>query len=183
MLYEALESPSNILRASCFGKHVLEMGSGSGLLARPLEQIAASALLTDLPECLENCRYNINANCKRGAVSCCALDFSALGEVDAASRWSFDVLLGADICYDPSLVTEVVRAFKELLWGHRHRKGYLVSTRRSHETTARLAERLSDCEDVLVVNDVTSETKQHLGKFPYSFWDCHDVLVYELVSR
>lgn len=183
LLYEALETQGNIIRDSCLGKHVLELGSGSGLLARPLEQVAAGALLTDLPECIDNCQHNIGENCSSAAVSCCALDVSVSSELDAAALWSFDVLLGADVCYDIELVHQVVRAFKVLLRGQSLRKGYLLSTRRSDETSSTLSNMLSSCEDDLNVNDVTSLTKHHLGKFPFSFWDYCGVVVYEITAR
>lgn len=182
-LYEALESTGNVIRNSCLGKQILEVGSGSGLLGRPLEKIASTALLTDLPKCIDNCRYNISENCSGATVSCRALDVSNPEELDAARWWSFDVLLGADVCYDPELVVLMVHSFKELLRGQRHRIGYMLSTRRSDETYSKLCESLRHCNDVLIVTDITSEAKHHLNKFPYSFWDYQGVVVHRMVSQ
>jgi predicted nicotinamide N-methyase len=132
-LYDALKTPGNLIRSACEGKCVLEIGSGVGLLCTALRAAQVSgAILTELPgPVLSNLDYNVSLNRCNDFIACRPLDVEDTAAVKAASaNWPADVVLAADVCYEPSLVKSMVQAFAELI-GSSMRRGFMLVTRRS----------------------------------------------------
>jgi hypothetical protein len=90
----------------------------------------------DLPEALDNLRHNIAENCTQEGTSIVAraLDISDTAQVADARGWSCDVVLGADLWYEPGLALQMVHAFHSFVVSATHRTGFMFSIRRSAET-------------------------------------------------
>jgi predicted nicotinamide N-methyase len=134
-LHEALGTSGNDIRAACEGKRVLEIGSGVGLSCTAMRMAqVASAVLTELPGAtLDNLKYNVTLNECDDFTSCLPLDVEDSGALKAAKlTWAVDIVLAADVCYEPGLVRSMLRAFAELITGS-PRKGFMLATRRSDE--------------------------------------------------
>jgi hypothetical protein len=134
-LYDALTTPGTLIRSACEGKRVLEIGSGVGLLCTALRAAHVSgAILTELSgPVLSNLDYNVNLNRCEDFIACRPLDVEDTAAVRAvSSTWPADVVLAADVCYEPSLVRSMVQAFAELI-GSSVRRGFMLVTRRSNQ--------------------------------------------------
>jgi protein-lysine N-methyltransferase EEF2KMT len=178
--YQALQTSGNLIRESCRGKRVLEIGSGSGLLGRPLENVSSTAILTEVTGCVSNLGFNVAQNCSSSKVSCQELDVSDSAQIREACRWPIDTILGADLCYDPNLVVDVVQAFRILLEAQPRRTAFLMTSRRSEATFGLLNKELQKCADTVAVQNVTEDVMRHLGAFPFCFWDFSRVVVHKL---
>jgi len=85
------------LAESLAGRAVIEVGCGLGAPGLAAARVAARVMLTDAePDALELARRNAQAN--RLVVELEALSW---GSVPASLRGAWDVVLGADVTYDP----------------------------------------------------------------------------------
>lgn len=114
------------------GKHVLELGSGTGTAGLAAATLGATVTLTDLPKVLPLAAMNIQANMGvTGDVSLVPLDWGT------ASRWpqgtmpKFDIVLASDCIYASFPIPDLAKVLAELcsggatllwFWIRRHEK-------------------------------------------------------------
>ncbi|XP_078446960.1 uncharacterized protein LOC144715832 isoform X2 [Wolffia australiana] len=107
-------------------KVCLELGAGVGLVGIILEKTKASkVVLTDGDfSTLENMRTNLEANCYQPTpkVECKYLLWESASEAEIMS-YSPDIVVGADIVYDPLCLPHLVRVLSLLLKPNPHRAG------------------------------------------------------------
>ena len=99
-----------------FGRAVLELGAGLGLVGLALDKMgAARVLLTDLPRQLPLLQHNRLANLPaRGAVGCCALSWGEpLPQSVRDSSW--DLVVAADVVYEREWVEPLAATIAALL--------------------------------------------------------------------
>lgn len=185
-LTDALYARGNYLRDACSEKRVVEIGSGTGLTGRALQDAGATfSILTDRPDpsVMANLRSNIVRNCDSRLVEGRPLDVASVKDVhDACSLWGAEVVVGADLCYCPELTVQMVRAFTEFvnLSGAR---AFLVTTVRQKSTQSILHRELSNSSLPVTVTDVSERVlgiNSGTGYFPFVFWNYGAIEVLEL---
>jgi hypothetical protein len=173
------------------GKNILELGSGCGMAGVALARVAAASVVcTDgdveaLDNCLQNLRINglqvdeaaaapAALNSSEGAMEIQKIQVQRLRwEDDAANLFntssSIDIVLGADLTYDPVNIPPLIKILKEILLfeanndkskdnNSKNDKGavvYIATTRRSEATFQTFLDAL-DAEPELQVEDVSS---------------------------
>ena len=124
------------------GLRVLELGAGAGLPGLVAARCAAvgSVTLTDVvPATLENLRHN----CRGAAgVEVRALDWHACAASEAAGEPPVDLILCADVVYEPTLLPALAATLKAILrrsaaGGAAAPRALLAAERRSDERGAR----------------------------------------------
>ena len=106
---------------------VLELGSGIGLLALVLEHLGCTVTATDHhPLVLERLNYNIRTN--QSSVEVMNLDWR-----NDVKLKDYDLIIGADIVFDPDLIEPLVKLLRGLL---RKPMSYclMAVTQRNHQT-------------------------------------------------
>lgn len=147
--------------------NVLELGSGVGLTATALVDAGAkSAILTDYrDDVIENLAYNIANNARPSPSATITTDVQTakldVSQVDAAIKLAnercVDVILAADLSYDPQLSSAVVTVYEAILTQTCARVGYLFAKRRSEESDNKLVSDLS--RTALCVDEVALWTE------------------------
>lgn len=96
------------------GKNLMELGSGCGLLGLGCAALGASnVLMTDISELVLD-RIQINISRNKGLhhkVSVSRLDWA---NVDLKPRGDLDMVLAADVVFDPSIIPELVDCISKL---------------------------------------------------------------------
>ncbi|KAJ3092793.1 hypothetical protein HK102_002721 [Quaeritorhiza haematococci] len=125
------------------GKRVLELGSGSGLLGYACASLGAkSVILTDgIAEVVERLRQNLLIQ-QGDWNSCCSVRHVVWDSVDGVTVdpppvEDVDVVVCADVVYDPSIVAHLAKAFQYFLSGSRKIFGWMTVSVR-HESTLEL---------------------------------------------
>eukprot|EP01132_Coremiostelium_polycephalum_P002128 gene2128-2620_t len=182
-------------------KKILELGSGTGLIGivldfiKPLERVT----LTDYsPQVLKNLKVNMieqnniidvddyiddevntDDNVKKtgNRFSIRALDWEIedLSILDQCSDFQSDIILGADIVYEPSLCRYLVSILDYLLKKDSNRVAYISSTIRNIDTFNIFREELSKQE--LLVEDVTTLCS---GKSKVFHYDKSSIVLYKI---
>eukprot|EP00741_Cyanophora_paradoxa_P014597 tig00020812_g14077.t1 len=102
-------------RPGCLiGKHVLELGAGTGLCGIAAACLGARAVLTDKDLALENLRANVEANPAAFNVEVAELDWTRSAAAFARARPPFDLVLAADCVYHESLFAPLARTMRAL---------------------------------------------------------------------
>lgn len=89
------------------GKNILELGSGTGILAPVFAKLGATIVVTDLPEILPAMKVNIDFNTKDNPslqqnISIRSLDWSK-PVPDSVRLVNWDYIVACDVVYNPSL--------------------------------------------------------------------------------
>eukprot|EP00939_MAST-03C_sp_MAST-3C-sp1_P002844 g2844.t1 len=142
--YEEKKESSFTLKGE---RHVLELGSGTGLTGLSVAAIGrdTSVTLTDLPYCLDTLRANVEAQTwlssdeKKGRIHVKALDWTRPPEGTVLSKYS--LVLAADCVWVPDLVGPFVDVLKRIAEARRSRS---LSFRAilSHQTRSLRTDRL-----------------------------------------
>ncbi|KAI9057779.1 hypothetical protein FKP32DRAFT_1583224 [Trametes sanguinea] len=158
------------------GRRVLELGCGAGFLAVVAASVqlehsmaAGSLWLTDVNEhvlsrCEHNLRLRCNQSCHHPNLNFRPLDwFDALSNDRRSSVQGLledarpDVILGADVVYDPSIIPPLVNVLALALTpredGAKH-EAYIALTQRNEDT---LANFLHEAEQLLSVEMISTE--------------------------
>ncbi|KAH7620790.1 putative Protein-lysine N-methyltransferase EEF2KMT [Nannochloris sp. 'desiccata'] len=174
------------------GKNILELGSRCGMAGVALARVsAASVLCTDGDvEALENCRQNLRINGLEVADTAVEAAAGAVGGVKKGRaeiseetempsiavqrlRWedgiatlptdSIDIVVGADLTYDPVNIPPLVKILKEVLISPDKNTdtandvvAYIATTRRSEATFQKFVDALEH-EVELQVDDISKE--------------------------
>lgn len=121
--YCEIELGSEVFR----GARVHELGAGCGVTSVAAAVLGANVVATDLPYCLPLLRDNIDTNAGatagRGSVQCHALDWleTETGDGNSSNNAGIqhcltaDIVLGADLVWDPSLIPPMLSALRSLL--------------------------------------------------------------------
>ncbi|GJE86202.1 methyltransferase-domain-containing protein [Phanerochaete sordida] len=140
------------------GKRLLELGSGAGLLGI----IAAGIQLQHPPECesilltdansevLARCLKNVNLACNKSAahprIATARLDWTdsldpegVKSVQDLLEKASPDVILGADVVYDPSIISPLVETLRIAL-ENQNRTAFIALTERNQNTLAQFVQ-------------------------------------------
>jgi protein-lysine N-methyltransferase EEF2KMT len=143
------------------GKHVLELGAGTGYLSIVCSSFlqAASVIASDgSDDVINNLPENLFLNGLEGAGTVTPMDLkwghALLGTEEAA--WNggraVDVVLGADVTYDRSVIPALVGTVDDLLQLHPRAHVYIAATERNADTFGAF---LSVCQrNGLVVDDL-----------------------------
>lgn len=178
-------------------KRIMELGSGCGMAGVALSRVSARSILcTDGDkETLQNCLQNLRVNGLQ--VTEISADVTEPANLDVPPisvqrlRWedgaaslptdSIDVIVGADLTYDPVNIPPLIKVLKEILLSSREHldgavaataaaplalaspassinsvEAYIVTTRRSEATFQKFLDAL-DREPELQVEDITSK--------------------------
>ncbi|ODV90570.1 hypothetical protein CANCADRAFT_44215 [Tortispora caseinolytica NRRL Y-17796] len=159
---------------------VLELGCGTGIIgiscalrARPPEQV----VLTDIDgDVLAVCAKNIALN---DVADVCTIQPYAWGEplespLDAPP---FDLIVGADITYDPTLVPLLVRSLS-LLLKNQNNKALIACTKRNPDTLKVFED---ECAGQQLACTVL-ETTRYAGDLIWISDDAPDVVIYAITS-
>ncbi|XP_058484591.1 protein-lysine methyltransferase METTL21C-like isoform X2 [Solea solea] len=114
------------------GKEVLELGSGTGLVAIVASLLGASVTATDLPEVLSNLRANVMRNTRgrcRQLPQVTTLSWSfEMERTFPASVYRYDYVLAADVVYHHDFLKELLATMKHfcqpgttVIWANRVR--------------------------------------------------------------
>jgi len=169
------------------GKRILELGSGCGMAGVALARVsAASVLCTDGDvEALDNCFQNLRINGvdveETAAAAAMVKPRTEISNTKRPSiavqrlRWedgaatlptdSIDIVVGADLTYDPVNIPPLVKILKEILLSSSEKKtnapnndvvAYIATTRRSESTIQKFLGALEQ-ELELQVEDMSKE--------------------------
>ncbi|XP_024858292.1 protein-lysine methyltransferase METTL21C isoform X2 [Kryptolebias marmoratus] len=128
------------------GKEVLELGSGTGLVAIVASLLGASVMATDLPEVLSNLQANVMRNTRgrcRHTPRIAALSWSHnLEHTFRSSACRYDYVLAADVVYQHDFLDELLATMKHfcrpgttLIWANKVRlESDLVFTENFHKS-------------------------------------------------
>ncbi|KAJ1961403.1 ubiquitin-binding SDF ubiquitin ligase complex subunit met30 [Dipsacomyces acuminosporus] len=117
------------------GMHVIELGAGCGLAGFTCAALGATHVMsTDFnPDVLKLLKHNKEQNVSfKDKLQITELDWASTDECSKLSK-SADVIIGADITYDPTIVPVLVAALKELLVSSQQ-VAYITATIRNEET-------------------------------------------------
>ncbi|CAN0897099.1 Putative uncharacterized protein DDB_G0277003 [Linum grandiflorum] len=148
------------------GKSCFEVGSGVGLVGICLSHVKASkVVLTDGDlSTLANMKLNLESNhnhLEKLQVKCIHLPWESAAETELQS-FTPDIVLGADVIYDPSCIPHLVRVLANLL--KNGAVGYIASVIRNVDTFNCFLDVAEKAE--LVVSDVTDGVRP-LELLPY----------------
>ncbi|EKM61411.1 uncharacterized protein PHACADRAFT_168858 [Phanerochaete carnosa HHB-10118-sp] len=184
------------------GKRLLELGSGAGLLGiiaaniQLMESLACESIyLTDVnPEVLARCAENLSLPCNKSSshpsIKTVHLDWTdSLDPIGIASvhdlleEASPDVILGADIVYDPGIISSLVEILR-LALEHQGRIALIALTERNQDTLAQFiqAARMSLCVEQLQVTLADMRMFWGISDFGDSIPD-QNVKVFQLSTR
>jgi hypothetical protein len=105
------------------GSHVLELGSGTGLVGCGIAKLGASNVcLSDLPQLMPLLLANVKANAADAATHGCDLTaqplvWGARSSVVETTPW--DTIVAASVCYDEQLVAPLATTIRSLLTAQR----------------------------------------------------------------
>ena len=147
------------------GRRCLELGSGPGTVGVALVRAGATqvALTDGDADTVENARRNMGLNVEVGGgvgVSCEQLRWEAPGRVEA------DLILGADLLYDPGVITDLVRLISRAHNAAGTPSEALIATAVRNEAT--LAKFLAAAGAAgLEVEDLSEEARRGSVKFDH----------------
>jgi predicted nicotinamide N-methyase len=117
-LYHNRNSPESVLSNS---PAVLELGSGTGLPGLTAAMSGASSVvLTDLPSCVPFLQKSIEDNADalpesvRGSVTASSLPWGSPSAIEAVCPLGVDVILGADLLYNPNTFSSLLSTISRL---------------------------------------------------------------------
>ena len=95
------------------GKQVLELGTGTGVCGIVASILGANVTFTDLEDCLDPCRTNIenNLNSSKHAFRITSLNWKENLTKNWSGKW-FDYIIGADLVYIEDLFEDLIRVFQ-----------------------------------------------------------------------
>jgi predicted nicotinamide N-methyase len=181
------------------GRRILELGSGCGMAGVALARVsAASVLCTDGDvEALDNCLQNLRINGLEVAGETPKEQTTVAADAEATlkdsppiavkrARWedgasgllldtSIDIVVGADLTYDPVNIPPLLKILKEILLisFEKYNKDvvvYIATTRRSEATFQKFLDAL-EREPELQVEDISKEAAGEGGTGSVGF--CH----------
>ena len=106
------------------GAHVLELGSGTGLVGCGIAKLGAkNVYCTDLPQIMPVLQANVAANEAEASASGCSLIAQPLvwgtkAGLSVVGDDSLDLIVATDVCYDEQLVPPLASTLKSLLSAH-----------------------------------------------------------------
>ncbi|CCG83883.1 protein of unknown function [Taphrina deformans PYCC 5710] len=117
---------------------VLELGAGTGFLSLLSSKLGASHVVsTDGSErMVELMQSNVTTNREQDKISCKKLWF---GEGNELEMMPFDVILGADVTYDESVLESLCKTLKRLLTSNPMARVMIAATVRRQATYVRVA--------------------------------------------
>ena len=130
-------------RSGVQGKRLLELGAGTGYLSIVCAKYlgAEHVLATDgSDDVVNNMPDNFFLNDLQGSdrIVAAPLNFGWALVGTEEEKWNgarpLDVVLGADITYDKSVIRPLVSTFEELFMLYPHTEIYISATQRNHET-------------------------------------------------
>ncbi|THH33146.1 hypothetical protein EUX98_g1047 [Antrodiella citrinella] len=160
------------------GKSVLELGSGIGLLGivvatlQVRSQLSSRLCLTDVrPDVLDRCQNNLTLPCNisssHPALSCLLLDWTDAfdkltnqGTSDIMSGLDHDLIIGADIVFDPVIIPALVATLSLALQNKENTSALLALTVRNAAT---IAEFLSTARKGFIVEEIERDN-QRIGR-------------------
>ncbi|GAM18365.1 hypothetical protein SAMD00019534_015400 [Acytostelium subglobosum LB1] len=181
------------------GHSVLELGAGTGLVGVVLNQLKPDikqVVLTDYaPVVLNNLIDNMNINgiqvndlvsnntndqsSKKEDMSVVEFDWEAdFDQCDPFVK-QCEVIVGADIVYEPSLCRYLVSVLNQLLQHGNNRVAYIASTIRNESTFATFQQVLD--EHQLLVTDIT-HTSSYLTPSPFEY-DRTQIVLFQIQLR
>nr|GAT55611.1 predicted protein [Mycena chlorophos] len=147
------------------GKRILELGSGIGFLGavvatlQLLKHEHGAVWLSDVNEavlarCQDNIRLPCNTSSSHPNVRCCFLDWSAALDPDRIvvttallrDEISPDLILGADIVFDPSLIPPLIAVLNLALRENPSSTAIIALTERNPTTMQKFVDAISDSE-------------------------------------
>ncbi|KAJ7757469.1 hypothetical protein B0H16DRAFT_665219 [Mycena metata] len=165
-------------------KRILELGSGVGFLGSVVASLqllaghedAGTLVMSDINDSvLTRCRDNVQLPCNLSSshpdVRCCFLDWSAaLDPNDIAPLTSLlreevdaDLILGADIVFDPNLIPALVAVLRLALESHsRPRTALIALTIRNPATTQKFTDAVRDSGLILEKLDLDMDDKMFM---------------------
>lgn len=139
-LSNALSIPRNVMQSYCRGRRVLEIGAGLGVTEIGYRRAEVShSILTEIGgQALENLRHNVIELNHWSHASVQPLDVTDPFAVKTVrDEWNVDVVIAADLCYDESLVSFLVKAYAAILT-QTDRLGFIILSCRNDKTVSRL---------------------------------------------
>ena len=97
------------------GKRVLELGAGTGAAGLALAKAGAHVTLSDLESLIPLLEENVEANGLKSKVETIPLDWKQPSSWEPASKIEWDVIVGTDIVYYPSLHKPLLEVIKALI--------------------------------------------------------------------
>ncbi|KYQ88422.1 hypothetical protein DLAC_11127 [Tieghemostelium lacteum] len=184
-------------------KRILELGSGTGLIGLVLKFISnlKSVVLTDYsPKVLYNLRDNlllnniqctdsidleINENPKEVdenifKVRLFDWEIPDIEHIDQCLDLQSDIILGADIVYEPSLCKYLVAILNRILCNSTSSVAYISSTIRNEQTFGIFKNEIKSFNN-LIVEDITS-TANLLNPSPF-IYDGSQIVLYKIYNK
>ena len=159
------------------GRHAIELGAGTGLVGCVLARyvsLGSLALTDSVPEVLDILRYNCSVNCPSDEPVCVRrLDWEDPDESQGLAPVP-DLILGADLVYDPALVLPLVRTLARLLVACAPGGVALIAGERREPAWSLFMAAVA--EHGLAVQERSAEVRAELGRETCPFWCSVDTI-------
>ncbi|EFA86241.1 hypothetical protein PPL_00803 [Heterostelium album PN500] len=186
-------------------KTILELGAGTGLIGLVLDQVnSKSVLLTDYsPVVLDNLKYNIEnngikiqdlinveygdeqlqQNLENGddtKFKVMTFDWEANLDDKQCEAFQSDIILGADIVYDPSLCKYLVAVLHRLCMKNPSTVAYIASTIRNQQTFSTFQQELQSHNFNITEINYTPDNFVHPSPYIY---DYTQIVLYKITLK